>query len=88
MLRRRLAGLVRRCLRQPAVRGLARRVAARFPALAQRLRTRFRPAAPLAPATTVPPPCNPDSVLGPRFQTLMQDDLAQLAGAPVRRDRS
>lgn len=76
---------VRAALARPAVRRAALRLAARHPALAKRVRARLQgPAQPPAPVATALAASNPASVLGPRFLTLLLDDLAHFSASPTQ----
>lgn len=76
---RRLIGLV---LASPVLKRLALRVALRYPALLQRFKSRIKDA--MAPpdahqaAPSAPPPSGPATVLGPRFKTMILDELREL----------
>jgi hypothetical protein len=77
-------GLLRRLLRlavaNPPLHRLATRLALRYPALFRRIRARVVPHAPPAAAPAAPvAPSSHTTVLGPRFKTLILDELAHSA---------
>lgn len=77
---RRLIGLV---LASPVLKRLALRVALRYPALLQRFKSRIKdamapPDAHQAAPSAPPPPSGPATVLGPRFKTMILDELREL----------
>lgn len=83
---RHLIGLV---LASPVLKRLALRVALRYPALLQRFKSRIKDA--MAPpeahqaAPSAPPPSSPATVLGPRFKTMILDELQRL-DAPANKE--
>lgn len=73
-----LRRLVRVSLALPGARRTMRSLATRFPAVARRLRSRLYGVAVMpSPISFVPALANPANVVGPRFHTLLMDDLAQ-----------
>jgi len=81
---------VRVLLTLPVVGGVARRLIARHPKLAQRLRARLYPDAttlpiPVPVITNVPALSDAANVLGPRFRTLILHDLAHFSQSPTQR---
>ncbi|THC45662.1 hypothetical protein [Massilia sp. Mn16-1_5] len=83
----RLAALVRKLLARAAARveaspGLRHRVAvlaSRHPVLTRRVKDLLRPGTPLsnAIAQTLPPPIDPNNIIGPQFKTLLLDELGR-----------
>jgi len=80
---------VRVLLTRPVVGRVARRLIARHPKLAQRLRARLYPDAttlpmPVPVITNVPALSDAANVLGPRFRALILDDLAHVSQSPTQ----
>lgn len=71
--------LVRATLALPGTRRAYRSLTARFPGVFRSLRHRLYGAVIMVPppVSAVPAPSNPANVVGPRFHTLLMDDLAQ-----------
>ena len=79
---RRLIGLV---LSSPPLKRLALRVALHFPALLLRFKSQIKDvmvtADPAPAEPVVPPPSAPVSMLGPRFEAMILDEMQRLGAA-------